>query len=365
MKILILANSDFGLFQLRKELIEILIQNGHKVIISVPYGKCVSYFIQLGCQYEKTRIDRRGTNLLKDLSLVTLYWNIFRRIKPDVVLTYTIKPAIYGGIIASFFHVPYIVNITGIGSSIINGGWKEKLVMLLYKFSLPDASCVFFQNKMNHELFLSKKIRISHYELIPGSGINIDKFSKYDYPSGQNIEFAFIGRVMKDKGIEEYLQAARAIKKKYKNTVFHVCGFCEDNYKNELLAMHKQGTIVHHGMVERICEIYKRIHCLVLPSYSEGMSNTILEASACGRPVIVTNIPGCREAVEPSVTGFLVEKADAEDLINKIEKFIRLDWDIKRQMGLEARKKVIKEFDRKIVIDKYLKEIARAGEQGR
>jgi len=357
MKILLLESHDLGLYRFRRELIERLLQEGNRVLISVPRGDYVNYFIQIGCEYADTIIDRRGTNPVKDLSLVLFYKNLCKKWKPDVILTYSVKPTVYGGMIGQREHIPYIANITGLGSSILSGGWKEWIVMWLYRISLKKARCVFFQNTMNQRLFLKKKIFIPHMELIHGSGVNIDEFTLLDYPIEPNIEFAFIGRIMKDKGIDEYLKAAVEIKKQYESVIFHICGFFEENYEAVLTKLQTNQVIVYHGQVNKIKEIYKKVHCIILPSYSEGMSNAILEAAACGRPVITSNISGCREAIEDKVTGYLVKKEDYKDLVHKIKTFIMLPWEEKRQMGIAARNKMAAEFDRRVITEKYMKEI--------
>ena len=356
-RILILANNDVGLYKFRKELIEELLKN-YKVYISLPYGEFVPELIKLGCDFFDTKINRRGINPIADFKLMLEYRNILKKIKPDVVLTYTIKPNVYGGMMCRFMNVPYIANITGLGTAVENDGALQKLTLFLYKMGLKKASCVFFQNKENADFFNMKGIIKGKQKLIPGSGVNLEHYQVLSYPNDEVINFMFISRVMKQKGIDQYLDAARFIKSKYPNTEFHILGFCEDAYEDKINEMQNEGIIQYHGMQNDVREFHKISHCTIHPTYyPEGMSNVLLESAACGRPIITTNRSGCKEIVDDGINGFIVEEQNSKDLIDKIEKFLNLSYEEKRQMGLAGRKKVEKEFDRKIVIDAYMKEI--------
>ena len=360
MKILILANNDIGLYNFRKELIEKLIELKHKLYISLPYGERVSDLVNMGCEYIETEVDRRGTNFIKDFKLFNKYRKILKEIKPDIVLTYTIKPNIYGGIVARLKKVPYICNITGLGTATENKSIVQKLIILLYKIALKDVKCCFVQNEENLEFLKKNKITNKEkYKLIPGSGVNLQHFKLLPYPDEkEKIKFLFISRIMKEKGIEQYLETAKYITKKYKNIEFHILGFCEQEYEGILNDLQKEKIIYYHGLQKDVIPFLKECSCLIHPSYyPEGMSNVLLEAGASGRPVITTNRSGCREIVEDGQTGFIVNQKDSKDLIEKVEKFIRLPIEERKNMGQTARKKVEKEFDRNIVINAYLKEI--------
>lgn len=219
----------------------------------------------------------------------------------------------------------------------------------------------FFQNKENEEFIIKKKIISGNHRIIPGSGVNLDYYSLLDYPSDETINFLFIARVMKEKGIDQYLEAADYIKVKYPNTVFHILGFCEDAYEDKLKEMQAKDIIKYHGMQSDVRRFHKISHCTIHPTYyPEGMSNVLLESAASGRPVITTNRSGCREIVDNDVNGYIVLQQNSKDLIEKIDKFLSLDYKTKRQMGLAGRKKVVNEFDRKIVVYSYLEEIEKA-----
>lgn len=365
MKVLILANKDEGLFRFRAELIEKLVQDGHKVIFCVPNGELVSEIEKLGATFiDCPFLNRRGTNPVDDLKLVRFYRKALEEVQPDIVFTYTIKPNVYGGILCGRLGIPYLVNVTGLGTAVENKGPLQKLTLGLYKLGLKKAQVVFFQNEVNRDFMLSKGVVAGRFELLPGSGVNLQRFRLLDYPKDDGIiRFFFFARVMREKGIEEFLEAARQIRGRHPNAEFHVCGNCEDEYRGSLDACEKDGVVIYHGSVRDVREMHAVSSCTVHPTfYPEGMSNVLLESCACGRPIITTNRAGCREVVDDGVNGFVVKQRDAEDLISKIEKFLALPYAEKREMGLKGRRKVEREFDRQIVVERYLKEMEAAEE---
>lgn len=360
MKILILTNHDLGLYKFRKELLKTLVKD-NDVFVSLPVGKFTEDIKKIGCKYIETSFNRKGTNIKDDYNLFLTYKRIIKDVKPDVVLTYTIKPNVYGGLACQNLKVPYIANVTGLGSAIENGGLLSFVSTSLYKLGLRKANKIFFQNNANLEFMKSKGIGTDNSELIPGSGVNLKEFKPYEFPSDKTIEFAYVGRIMKEKGFDQYIDAAKVIRKEYKNTKFHVCGPYEDDYEDLINELIKDKTIVYDGYVEDMKKVYKKVQCTVHPTYyPEGLSNVLLESSACARAIITTNRPGCKEIIEDGKNGFVVNEKDSYDLIKKIEKFISLTNNQRKKLGLNARKKVEKEFDRNIVIDKYLKAINEA-----
>lgn len=360
-KVLILGNHILGIYSFRRELVQKLLEENYEVIIAAPAHEKVFYFTKLGCKYIEILLDRRGTNPIADIKLLIKYVQVIRKVKPDVVLTYTIKPNIYGGFVCRLLRVPYIANITGLGTVVENNGILQKITLMLYRIALKDVSCLFFQNKENQTFFKNKNIAVNKHRLIPGSGVNLQHFYPLEYPENDKIEFLFISRIMKEKGIDQYLEAAEYIRNKYPNTVFHILGHCDEDYLDKLNEMQKKGIIKYHGRQEDVREFHKISHCTIHPTYyPEGMSNVLLEAAACGRPIITTNRAGCREIVDDRVNGYIVEQRNSEDLINKIEKFLSLSNIEKREMGLKGRKKIEKEFDRNIVVNAYIEQISNA-----
>lgn len=358
MKALVLTNSVNGLFNFRKELIERLIEEKFEVMISSPQGIGSNYFARMGCYPIETSINRRGTNPISDLSLFYHYFKIIERIKPDVVLTYTIKPNIYGGIVCRLLKVPYITNITGLGSALVSRGFLQHVTLFLYRLAIRDAWCVFFQNNGNRQFFVDNNAVGKKHRLIPGSGVNLQEHCFENYPENDgNNRFLFIGRVMKDKGIEELLQAAIIVKNKYKNVEFDAIGSCEKEYEGKIAEWKKAGVVFFHGFQQDAHTFIKRCHAVILPSHHEGMANVLLEASATGRPVLASNIPGCKEAFDEGVSGFGFEPKDVDSLVKTIIKFIELPYDQKKAMGRAARLKMEKEFNRDIVVNAYMEEI--------
>ena len=358
MRILFLANNDGGLYKFRKELIKKL-SSEHKVFFCLPKGEYIKDLIDLGGTYIPCKLECHGVNPLKEAKLICYYRKILKMYYPDIVFTYTIKPNIYGGLVCAEKNIPYVANITGLGTAVENKRVLQKIVLFLYKCSLRKASKVFFQNTDNRNFMLKRKIVCDNYDLLPGSGVNLEQYHSLDYPKKDIIHFVFVARIIKEKGIDQYLQAAILITKRYQNTRFHLCGSTNDKkYLEKIKVLEQKGIVIYHGAVKDMIDIYKNSHCTIHPTYyPEGISNVLLESCACARPIITTDRSGCREVVEDGVNGFVVKQKDSKDLIRVIEKFLALSWEEKRTMGLAGRKKVEKEFDRNIVVEKYMEEI--------
>lgn len=359
-KVLILSNDHAYTYDLRKEIIEELLKN-YEVCIAVPYGEKMALLEEMGCKHAQVELEKRGTNPLADFKLFRSYLSIMKSYKPDVVLTYTIKPNVYGGFAASLRGIPYLANITGLGTAIEHEGIMQKFTILLHRIGFRKINCVFFQNSENKKFFEDRKICKAQYRLLPGSGVNTKDYVYLEYPSDDKcVEFLFISRIMKEKGIEEYLYAAEQIKEKYPNTVFHILGNCNEEYEDIVKQAHDKGIVNYHGRTNDVMPFIKNCHCLIHPSYyPEGMSNVCLEAASCGRPVITTNRSGCRETVDDRKTGYVVAIKDKEQLVNAIEQFIKLPYEEKVEMGKEGRKKMQETFDRSNVVAAYMEEIER------
>lgn len=359
-KILILSNHHSYTYNFRKEVIQRLLDEGYEIHITLPYGEKVKLLEEMGCIYTESPLDRRGMNLGTDFKLIKSYYRLIRRIKPDAVLSYTIKPNIYGGIICRVLKIPLIANVTGLGTAVGNESILQRALIILYKSAFKKAECIFFQNESNKDFFINHGISLRRYKVIPGSGINTDEFSYQEYPKDDNIlRFLFIGRVMKDKGIEELIEAAKRIKEEHMNVQFDALGFCEDEYKEKVEILQEKKIITFHGVKDTVREYIKNSHAVIHPTYHEGMSNVLLEAAATGRPVLASNIPGCKEIFDEGISGFGFEPKNIESLTQAILKFIKLNNEERLAMGEEGRKKVQREFDRSIVVDAYSQEIKR------
>ncbi len=361
MRVLILSNKALGFYKFRRELLENLLSD-NEVILAFPNEEIKSAFVNMGCEYIDVDIDRRGTNPLKDLMLAMKYERIIREKRPDIVLSYTIKPNVYGGIACRLTKTKYIPNITGLGSSLENGGLIQKIATTLYKCGVKKAECVFFQNAQNAMLFKERKLYSGRYKVIPGSGVNLDDYVYVEYPADDDpIRFLFVGRIMKEKGIEETVTAFREVHNLFPNTVLNIVGDMDENYAEYLRSVECE-FIKYHGEQIDVKPFYREAHCVVLPSYHEGTSNVLLEAAASGRPVISTSVPGCQETFDEGVTGFGCDPRDAAGLYECMKKFLEMPYEKRKQMGISGREKIEKEFDRKLVVNAYLEEIKRAVE---
>lgn len=369
MNILMISNSSKGFYNFKKEIIEEFINpntylNNNKlgknnVTVCVPDSEENQKFYDLGCKVINVELDRRGTNILKDSKLLKNYINIIKKLKPDLVMTFTIKPNIYGGIACQLTRTKYISSITGLGTAIRGESKIAPLIRALYRNSVKKAKCIYFENKGDLKYFNANIFKNNISKLVPGSGINLNKFKFKEYPdNNKEINFLTIGRIMKDKGSSELLEASKFIKSKYKNVEFYIAGdFDDDSYKDLILKLDNQGIINYLGFRNDISYLMEKSHCIIHPSYHEGLSNVLLEAAATGRPVIASDVPGCKETFIEGETGISIKSKDISSLIKGIERFLSLENLDREKMGIKARKHVEKNFNRKFVIKKYINEL--------
>ncbi|MBQ8429669.1 MAG: glycosyltransferase family 4 protein [Clostridia bacterium] len=351
-KILILVNDVTTVLQFRCELIRALVEEGHEVIVSVPKSDRIPEIEALGARVVETEVARHGKNPFKDLKLLKNYKKLLKETKPDIVLTFTIKPNVYGGMACGKLKVPYVANVTGLGV-VGDGGIMQKLMLWLYKKGLKKAKCVFFQNQANEEFFRQKTIVNGKTELLPGSGVNVEKFAYMEYPDAETTNIVFVGRIIKDKGVFELAQAAQGLSDQ-ENLRFTIVGDVEYGSENPFTNMKNVECVGFHKDVKPYLQ---EAHAIVLPSYHEGMANVLLEAAACGKPILASNIPGCQETFSEGVTGFGFESRNVASLCEAIGKFLALPHEQKRELGKAGRKKMEEQFDRQIVIRKYLEQI--------
>ena len=341
-RILVLANNDVGLYRFRKDLLAALLGAGREVYISLPDGGFVSELVQLGCRFIDTPIERRGMNPIHDSKLFHQYRAILKEVKPDLVLTYTIKPNIYGGLACRMAHIPYAVNITGLGSAIENGGWLKKFVLALYKPALKGARVIFFENTGNRDTLATTGVVPKGRDVVlSGAGVNLEDYPYQSYPQEGPVRFLFVGRVMREKGVDELFAAAKRMKQEYGNGVeFHIVGSFEEGYKPLMDELEKAGVVKYHGYQSDMKHFYGMANCVVLPSYHEGMSNVLLEAAATGRPLITSDIPGCREVVEDGASGYLCPPKDADALYDAMQRFVELPEKWRAEMGRRGRERM-------------------------
>lgn len=366
MTILVLTNNFGGLYSFRREVMKALLNKGHHVVISAPNKNDtmkVAWFENIGCKLIDIPFNRQGTNPVADFKLLFRYRKLIKMVRPSAVLTYTIKPNLYGGMACAMEGVPQIANVTGLGAAVEYPGMMQKLTIMLYKIGMRKTWLTFFQNNDNMEFCKEHSMVTGRTQLIPGSGVNLEYHVKKPYPAeSEPIRFLFMGRIRREKGIEEFLATAVTITKKYDNVEFHVVGRCEGDYETKLRDLQNKGIVTYHGAQSDVRPFYAMTACTLHPSfYPEGMSNVLLESCATGRPIMTTMRAGCREIVEDGRNGYLVKQQDATDLIAKVEKFISLPYPERKAMGDAARTKAEREFDRQIVVEAYLNEINKIG----
>lgn len=357
--IVCLAPKDNVLYNFRKEVMDAIKGAGYNVILVCPYGKKIEYFTDRGFEYIDININRHGTNPVQDIKLIHEYMKILKKVHADLVLTYTTKCSVYGGIACRLLGIPYIVNNSGL--KIVDKDKKilNKILNSLYKVGYCKASLMMYQNEYEAKIINSILKNKVSYKIIPGSGVNIKEFKYVEYPKSNNeIIFNYVARVVDFKGIYELLKCAEIFKVKYDNIRFIIYGSFENHSYEKLVMEAVDKNIVEYGGVQLDMKPKIEIaHAVIHPSYYEGMTNVCLEHSAMGRPCIVSNVPGCKEIVENGKIGYVFEVKNVRDMEQQIEKFIKLPLDVKKSMGIYARKKIEKEFDRNSVVEIYLKEI--------
>lgn len=357
-RILILSNSSSGLYEFRNEVVEDLLRD-QEVYISLPdedaYTKILA---DEGCHIFHTGFNRRGMNPIKDAILMLRYISLIRRIGPRMVLTYTIKPNIYGGMACRLTHTNYAANITGLGTAIQGGGILSKALIKMYRVALNKAKAVFYQNEYNMDFMLGRGVGTKNQSiLLPGSGVNITKHSYKPYSSeDKGVRVLAVLRIMKDKGIEEFLYAADRISDEFDAKFVLAGGYEEETrqeYEPQIQRLVEAGKLEYVGFCDKIDELYENCHILIHPSYHEGLSNVCLEAAACGRPVVTTDVPGCRETVIPGETGLLFKSKDKIAAYKAIADILSMTSAERGTMGRRGRNYVEENFNRETVVRRY------------
>lgn len=370
MRILILTNYANGLWLFRKELLHAFLEAGHTVYVSLPPDENVEKLKLIQCNNRvvsviETPFERRGNNPVKDLKLFWTYQRLLKKYRPHVVLTYTIKPNLYGGLACRLRRVPYLCNITGLGTAIENGGMLSRLLLLFYRLAVGRARRVFFQNAKNKEYMQRHGIAVHNSGLLPGSGVNLAEHAYAPYPpETEGITFLAVIRIMKDKGIEEYLEAARIMRGRYAQDCirFWLVGEYEEEtrgrYEPLIQRLERSGAIRYFGHIDNVGAVMAQSHVIVHPSYHEGLSNVLLEAAACGRPVLAGNISGCTETFQEGESGFAFDIKSVDALVAAMERILALSGEERAQMGRSGRQWVEKHFDRNLVLQAYRAELA-------
>lgn len=353
-KILIATNHSYMLWQFRRELIFELMKE-YEVVLSLPFVGHETDFMEKGLRCIETDIDRRGINPVTDMKLLLFYKKLLRKEQPDLVITYSIKPNIYAGWLCGRLGIPFCANVQGLGTAFQKAGLAQ-FVTMLYKIAFRKVQTVLFENTDNADEFQKRHIIPAKKQVIlPGAGINLEHYTLAPYPDNEKIHFLYLGRIMKEKGIDELFYAVRKLYAERTDFVLDLVGFFEDEYKEQAEQLQKEGIVKFHGFQEDPRPYYTAADCVILPSYHEGMSNVLLEAAATGRPLITSNIPGCRETVDKDISGFLVKVKDGDSLLDTMKKFLDMQPDGRKEMGLAGRRKMEQEFRKETVVQQTIK----------
>lgn len=345
------------LYRFRLELIQTLRQN-HEVVLLMPFVGHEEDFQALGIRCIETNVDRRGINPKTDLKLFQTYWKLLEQEKPDMVVTYSIKPNIYMGLACSWKKIPYCANVQGLGTAFQKPALAS-MVSTLYKIAFRSVKTVFFENSASAKVFRDRHIvKAEKQTLLQGAGINVHRYSRRAYPEHDRFHFLYLGRIMREKGVDELFAAMKRLCAEYPGeAVLDLVGFYEEPYEDQVEQLEKSGIAQFHGFQNDPIPYYEDTDCVVLPSYHEGMSNVLLEAASIGRPLITSNIPGCREAVDDGVTGYLCQVRSAESLYDKMKQMLLLSREHRESMGLKGREKMEREFAKELVVEKTIQAI--------
>ena len=364
MHVVMTVNKAWNIWNFRLCMVRALLNEGHTITILAPKDESVENLLALGCQFYNLDMSVKGLNPFQDLKLTLRFLSIFKETQPDVVLSYTIKNNIFGALAAKRARIPFIPNVTGLGTAFLSGGILQGIAQGLYRFAFQDLSVIFFQNTDDRDLFVSRKlIEKSQARCLPGSGIDLEHYSpKPLIELGNAPIFLMIARLLKDKGVYEFVEAARLTQLNFPNSRFQILG--ATGYENrtaipisEVKNWVSESVIEYLGTTTDVRPFIEAATCVVLPSYREGAPRTLIEAAAMARPIITTDVAGCRDILDKDVTGLLCEARDCDSLVRSIRCFLSLSHSTRAQMGVKGREKIEREFDEKIVVTHYLSAI--------
>ncbi|WP_250630278.1 glycosyltransferase family 4 protein [Rhodoflexus caldus] len=364
MKICIVINSSWNIYNFRAGLIQSLKKGGHEIVTIAPDDGYVTHLEKLGCRHHIIEIDNKGSNPINDFWLFTQLVQIYAAERPDVILHYTIKPNIYGTFAATMLGIPTINNVTGLGTVFLHRNLTSRIAHKLYRWAFRFPQTVFFQNQEDRDLFVNMKlVRPEITDVLPGSGIDVDKFIPAQTKKNTIFTFLLIARVLYDKGILEYVEAIRLLRSKGIQAKFWLLGKIDTEAglgipPEEVAAWEAEGLIEYLGTTDDVISVIRRSDCVLLPSYREGTPRTLLEAASLGKPIIATDVPGCRDTVQHGFNGFLCKVKDPADLAAQMEKMMQADEATLVRMGSNSRKLAVERFDQNIVIYKYQQALA-------
>lgn len=360
MKVAIVLNTSWNIYNFRMNFVRALVSKGYEVHTIAPVDDFTHYLTEAGCTHHPVKMDSRGINPVKDLALVAELWSIYRKVKPDIILHYTIKPNVYGSLAASLLKIPVINNVCGLGTVFLKKNLLSAIAITLYRWTFRIPRKVFFQNPDDRDLFISKNlVKKEATDLLPGSGIDLERFTPAPFKRNQKFTFLLISRLITDKGIMEYVDAVKKLKAKGIDAEFQILGAKDPEHQrgislNVIDRWIESNTIEYLGTTKDVRPFINSADCIVLPSYREGTPHTLLEAASSAKPIIATDVPGCHQVVEDQYNGYLCKVKDSEDLAEKMMKMAGLDSRTLQIFGENGRKKMELEFSESIVINKYL-----------
>ncbi|WP_158524971.1 glycosyltransferase family 4 protein [Winogradskyella epiphytica] len=362
MKIVIAINTSWNIYNFRLGLIKALQVQGYHVLAVAPNDEYVTLLESEGVECVPIDINSKGTSIKEDLGLIRSYYKLYKDIKPNLILSYTIKPNIYGNYAAKALGIPVINNVSGLGTLFIKKNLSTFIAYGLYKTAFLKSDWVFFQNTEDQNLFHTKKlINIKKTSIIPGSGVNTETFKVVRFNNHAKC-ILFVGRLIGDKGIREFIDAAKLLLNEFPDLKFKIVGELGYNNKTavseeELEEWLKISQIEYIGKVDNMKLVYEQSDIMVLPSYREGLSKSLIEACAMSLPIVTTNVPGCKDVVSDGFNGYLCKPKDAVDLADKIALLLNASEEKRLEIGRNARRIAVDKFDEKLVIASYLEKI--------
>lgn len=364
MHIVVTVNAAWNIWNFRRPLVERLLADGHRVTILAPRDESVEPLVALGCKFQSLKMDKKGLNPVRDFCLLLALRRHFKQLQPDIVLSFTIKNNLYGALAARSLGIPFLPNVTGLGTAFLSTGVLRSVAENLYRIAFSDPPRIFFQNEDDQRLFLQRRlVRPEQARLLPGSGIDLDRFAPAEYPSEEApVTFLMIARLLRDKGVVEYIEAARLLRNERPELRFQLLGPAGYDNRTAIAAetaqkWQREGLIEYLGACEDVRPPIGSAHCIVLPSYREGAPRTLIEAAALARPLIATDVPGCRAVVDEGETGFLCKARDAGDLARAMRTFADLSHAERKAKGQAGRAKMEREYAVAIVLGEYKKAI--------
>ncbi|MDR5855153.1 glycosyltransferase family 4 protein [Caballeronia sp. LZ062] len=360
LRIALVCNTAWAIYTYRRGVLHMLTQRGAQVTIIAPRDRTFEPLIEMGCRCVELPVASKGTNPREDLKTMMALYREYRATRPHLVFHYTIKPNIYGSLAAVLARVPSIAVTTGLGYVFIQKSRTAQIAKRLYRFAFRFPREVWFLNRDDHQAFVDEKL-LAHPDRarrLHGEGVDLNDFSLVPLPRREDFVFILIGRLLWDKGVAEYVEAARRLRRRYPHARFQLLGpVGVDNpsaiSRTDVEAWERENIVEYLGEANDVRPLVAAADCVVLPSYREGVPRTLMEASAMGRPIVATDVPGCREVVEHGVNGLLCEVKSADSLTEQLERMLTLPIEEREAMAQRGREKVAREFDEKNVVERY------------